>query len=338
MNADAYPQEVLADEEPKYLRRQKPLEIKRRKFGKKAWKTYARVAVWSMAGVALAGAGYLVGHFLLDSKEMALLRPDQLTLKDAHYVPTSKVMEIFRVDRNHSVLRVPLDERRRQLEAIPWVEHATVMRALPNRIEVVIKERTPIAFLREGSVLALVDAHGVILERPLKADFHFPVVTGISEEMPMEDREQRMQMYSSFAEQVESAKAGAMDQVNEVDLTEAKNLTATIIGLQAGVPSANVPPGSASGPYGGDPEALVVHFGDTDFKDRYLALISDIGKWNTAKGRLKSVDLRFTGEAVAVPETTLVAQNTEPAAAPAKAAASVPAKHSHPATRQKHSR
>ncbi|MGC2717956.1 MAG: FtsQ-type POTRA domain-containing protein [Candidatus Acidiferrales bacterium] len=337
MNADAYPQEVLADEEPKYLRRQKPLEIKRRKFGKKAWKTYARLAVWSMAGVVFAGTGYLVGNFLLSSKEMALLRPDQLTLKNAHYVATSKVMEIFRADRNRSVLRVPLEERRRQLEAIPWVEHATVMRALPNRIEVDIKERTPIAFLREGNVLALVDAHGVILERPLKADFHFPVVTGISEDMPLEDREQRMQMYSSFSEQVESAKAGAMDQVNEVDLTEAKNLSATIIGLQSGVPSANVPSGSASGPYGGDPEPLVVHFGDTDFKDRYLALISDIGKWNTAKGRLKSVDLRFTGEAVAVPETTLLAQNTEPAAAPAKAAASAPAKRSHPAPKR-HSR
>jgi hypothetical protein len=186
--------------------------------------------------------------------------------------------------------------------------------------------------------LALVDAHGVILERPLKADFHFPVVTGISEDMPLEDREQRMQMYSSFSEQVESAKPGAMDQVSEVDLTEAKNLSAAIIGLQSGVPSANVPAGSASGPYGGDPEPLIVHFGDTDFKDRYLALISDIGKWNTAKGRLKSVDLRFAGEAVAVPETTLLAQNTEPAVAPAKAPASAPAKHAHPATKQKHSR
>ena len=47
MDADAYPQEVLADEEPKYLRRQKPLEIKRRKFGRKAWKTYLRVTLWA---------------------------------------------------------------------------------------------------------------------------------------------------------------------------------------------------------------------------------------------------------------------------------------------------
>ena len=44
MDADAYPPEVLADDEPRYLRRQKPVEIKRRKFGRKAWLTYLRVS------------------------------------------------------------------------------------------------------------------------------------------------------------------------------------------------------------------------------------------------------------------------------------------------------
>jgi cell division protein FtsQ len=341
-NADAYPQEVLADEEPKYLRRQKPLEIKRRKFGKKAWRGYAKVAVWSVAGITLAGTAYVLGHFLLDAKEMALLRSDQIQIRNAHYVPVTNVMEIFRSDRNHSVLRIPLDERRKQLEALPWVEHATVIRALPNRLDVEITERTPIAFLREGDTLALVDVHGVILERPLKANFHFPVVTGIGPDMPLEDREQRMQMFAGFSEQAEAAHAGAMDQVSEVDLTEAKNLTASIIGLQAGVASFTAPSGEASGPFGGDPMPLIVHFGDSDFKDRYLALISDIGKWNTAKGRLKSVDLRFTGEAVAVPESTLLAQNTEPtahplAAAPLHAAPST-TKHAHVAAKSKHSR
>ena len=52
MDADAYPPEVLAEEEPRYLRRQKPVEIKRRKFGRKAWKTYLRVTAWVVVGSA----------------------------------------------------------------------------------------------------------------------------------------------------------------------------------------------------------------------------------------------------------------------------------------------
>ena len=86
MDADAYPQEVLADEEPKYLRRQKPLEIKRRKFGKKAWKRYLRALFWTGTAAVGAGTAYLVGHFLLASKEMALMRPDQIQIEQNHYV------------------------------------------------------------------------------------------------------------------------------------------------------------------------------------------------------------------------------------------------------------
>ena len=360
MDADAYPQEVLADEEPKYLRRQKPLEIKRRKFGKKAWKTYLRVAFWSVIALAAAATSYALGHYLLVSPEMALIHSDQVQITGNQYVPRGRVLEIFTADRNRSVLRIPLNERRRQLETIPWVEQATVRRALPNRIEVEITERTPIAFLREGSDLALVDVHGVILDRPLKGNFHFPVVTGMGADMPIEDRELRMHMFAGFSQQVESARGGAMDQVSEVDLTEAKDLRATISGLQV----TNSSGGAAGNDAWGNVDApIVVHFGDSDFQSKYLTVLNDIGQWRAAAGRVESVDLRFNGEAVVNPDRTILALKKDPppitdaapkvaathpiapaqpvvhpsapakAAAPPKAAKTTPAKSSAKATK-----
>ena len=162
---------------------------------------------------------------------MALVHPEQVVLTGTHYVAPASVLEIFAADRGKSVLRIPLDERRRQLEALPWIEQATVRRALPNRIEVEITERTPVAFVRESSDMALVDVHGVILERPLEGNFHFPVVTGIGADMALEDREKRMQLYSGFAQQIETAHAGALDQVSEVDLADERDLRATLTGL-----------------------------------------------------------------------------------------------------------
>jgi cell division protein FtsQ len=309
MDADAYPQEVLADEEPKYLRRQKPLEIKRRKFGKKAWKTYLRVGFWSVIALAAAATSYALGHYLLVSPEMALIRSDQVEVAGNQYVPRGRVLEIFAADRNRSVLRVPLNERRRQIETIPWVEQATVRRALPNRIEVEITERTPIAFLREGSGLALVDVHGVILDRPLKGNFHFPVITGIGADMPIEDREPRMQMFAGFSQQVESARGGAMDQVSEVDLTEAKDLRATISGLQVTSTSGGA---AANDGWGNTDAPIVVHFGDSDFQSKYLTVLNDIGQWRAAAGRVESVDLRFNGEAVVNPDRTILALKKDP--------------------------
>ena len=352
IDAEVYPQEVLADEEPKYLRRQKPLEIKRRKFGKKAWKTYLRVIVGTAAAAGGVGIVYMVGHFLLASQEMALIRPEQIQVAQNHYVSPSSVREIFRVDRGHSVLRIPLNERRRQIETLPWVEQASVLRALPNTIKVEIRERTPIAFLRDGSDLALIDVHGVILDRPLKGNFHFPVITGISSDMPIEDRELRMRLFASFSQQVESVRGGAMDQVSEVDLTEAKDLCARITGLQGGSVSGGVNGTANSGGQSNNADSpILIHFGDSDFENKFLTVLNDMGQWRAGAGSVESVDLRFNGEAVVNPDPTLVAKQQEPLAAiptpkAAPAARPKPAhvtsrsakksatKHSHPAAQR----
>src|ERR1700689_3989234 len=66
------PPEALADDEPRYLRRQKPLEIRRRKFGRKSWPAYRR---WLLAGT-LAVAGSALAYegicFLLFSPRVLL--------------------------------------------------------------------------------------------------------------------------------------------------------------------------------------------------------------------------------------------------------------------------
>ncbi|HKF50815.1 MAG TPA: FtsQ-type POTRA domain-containing protein, partial [Candidatus Acidoferrales bacterium] len=167
IDAEAYPQEVLAEEEPRYLRRQKPVEIKRRKFGKKAWQGYLRAALVFVIVTAGAAALFAIGEFLLTSPTMALASPSQVDLTGNHFASRASILDIFSADRGKSVLRVPLAQRRAQIEALSWVERATVRRALPNRIEVEIVERTPIAFLRDGTDLFLVDKAGMILDRPL---------------------------------------------------------------------------------------------------------------------------------------------------------------------------
>ncbi len=300
MDADAFPREALADDEPKYLRRQKPVEIKRRKFGRKAWSAYLRVAVWSVAGAGGAWLAYEFAHFLLFSPLLALRHPEQVEIKNNRNVTRASVLEIFKADRGRSLLRIPLDERRRQLETIPWVESATVRRALPDNIEIEIVERTPIAFLRQGNDMSLVDLHGVILERPLKASFHFPVVSGLATEMPLEERERRMQLFSTFSQQIESVRPGAMEKVSEVDLSDANDLRASIAGLP-GSRVTNTPGAKADAP-------ILVHFGASDFGGKYQTLLANIGQYRATAGCVDSVDLRFNRIAVVNPDATGCAQ------------------------------
>lgn len=302
MDAETFPQEILADEEPKYLRRQKPLEIKRRKFGRRTWNSFFRLSVWVGAGLAGAWLTYAGAHFLLTAPQMELIHPEQVGISGNHFVSRTAVLETFVPDRGKSILRIPIDARRDQIETLPWVEHATVRRALPNRIQVDIVERTPIAFLREGSNMSLIDAQGVILAPPLRADFHFPVVTGIFSGMPIDERQKRMQLFQGFSQQVEDARPGAMNQVSEIDLSDANDLTASITGLQKS---------SSAQPDGSTRTAdlpVTVHFGNTDFGGKFTTLMDNFAQWRATAGQVDSVDLRFSREAVVNPEIAAVAQ------------------------------
>ena len=128
-------------------------------------------------------------------------------------------------------------------------------------------------------------------------------------DMPIEDRELRMQMFAGFSQQVEAARGGAMDQVSEVDLSEAKDLRATISGLQVANTSGGA---SANDGWGNTDAPIIVHFGDNDFLSKYLTVLNDIGQWRAAAGRVESVDLRFNGEAVVNPDRTILAMKKDP--------------------------
>ncbi len=174
------------------------------------------------------------------------------------------VLDVFASDRGRSVLRIPLAERRRELESIPWIEQATLRRVLPSTIEVEIVERTPIAFLRQARDMAFCGCARRDPRGFSQGNFRFPVVTGISADMSPEEREKRMQLFAGFTQQVASARAGAMEQVSEVDLSDAHDLRATLTGLQT--VSAG---GTSSETWGQGDAPVLVNFGDGDFEGKY---------------------------------------------------------------------
>jgi cell division protein FtsQ len=287
-DADTYRPELLGDEEPRYLRRQKPVEIRRKKFSGRSWPFYRRILFYGVVGIAGASAAWTAGRFLLYGQPMLLIKPEQIEINGNHIVSREAVLQQFVRDRGRSVLRVPLDSRRSALEEISWVESATVQRILPNRIRIDLIERTPIAFLRNGTELALVDAHGAILDRPRGEDLQFPIVTGLSENMPREERGKRMQTYQEFMNDIDLVRSGSSDRVSEIDLANPKDLRAVMTGIAN--PS--------------DPQALTIHFGASDFTGKYRMVVENFAQWQASNGRVHSIDLQYAKQVVLNPDTT----------------------------------
>jgi cell division protein FtsQ len=287
--ADSYRPELVADDEPRYLRRQKPVEIRRKKFSGRGWPFYRRLLILTFAGAAGVAAAIFGTRFLLYSPTMLLLKPDQIELTGNHIVSREAVLQQFVHDRNQSVLRVALDARRSAIEQIPWVESASVQRILPNRIRVELTERTPVAFARNGNELALIDAHGVILERPHGEDLRFPIVSGVSEDLPHDQREKRMQIYQEFVKGIDMVRAGSSEGVSELDLSNPKDLRVVMTGL--------------AGPT--DSQAVTIHFGAGEFTGKYKMLVDNFSQWQANTGRVQSIDLQYMRQVVVNPDASV---------------------------------
>lgn len=284
--ADRYRPELIADDEPRYLRRQKPVEIRRKKFGAKGWQFYRRVLLWSVLAAAFIAAAFFIYQFATSSPLLLLKKPDQVAIVGNHIVSREAMLKEFVRDANQSVLQIPLDQRRDEIEQIPWVESASVQRILPNRIRVQITERTPIAFLRSGTELALIDAHGVILDRPEGEDFQFPIVSGVGENLQRDERERRMQLYQEFMKDIDLVRSESSYRVSEVDLSNPKDFRAVMAGFPGANPS----------------QAVTIHFGQGDFIGKYRMLVENFAQWQANAGCVQSVDLQFTRQVVLNPD------------------------------------
>jgi len=275
--AEPYRPELIAEDEPRYLRRQKPVEIRRKKFAGKGWIFYRQVLGWSLFFIALAAVAVVSIRFLLYSPTMLLLKPDQIELAGNKVVAREVVLQQFMPDRNRSVLQIPLDERRAELQKIPWIESATLQRVLPNRIRIELTERTPVAFSRNGNELSLIDRHGVLLDRPEGEDLHFPIVSGVSADVPDDQREKRIQLYQELIKDLELVRSGSSEDISEVDLSDPKDLRVVMTGLSRAASSL----------------ALTIHFGGADFKEKYRKLVENFSEWQAKNGCFRSIDLRY---------------------------------------------
>ncbi len=93
--------------------------------------------------------------------------------------PTDAIIAALEVEVGTPILRLDPQAARRRIEAIGWVESASVERRLPSTVFVRLVERTPIALWRQPDGLVALDRAGVVMGAEPVPDFaHLLVVEG----------------------------------------------------------------------------------------------------------------------------------------------------------------
>ena len=226
----------------------------------------------------------------------------------------SDLLSVFGSDIGRNLFFVPLAKRRAELEQVPWVRKATVMRLMPNQLRVAIVERIPVAFVQVHGRVELADADGVILtltpQQMAARHYSFPVVNGINPADPLSVRGARMLVYQRFLNELDATGEHISAHLSEVDLADPEDVRATV-------------PANGSD--------LILHFGDDDFLPRWRNYQAHIAQWQQQYPHLASIDLRYEHEVVLKmagdPGTgTAPATEPKPAPAPKSAAPAPPAK------------
>src|SRR6266498_1677781 len=85
-DAESYRPELVENDEPRYLRRQKPVEIRRKKFGGKNLSRYRTMFGRLVIAAGCGVVAYVAGDFLLHSPKVLLLKPEQVEVTGNHIV------------------------------------------------------------------------------------------------------------------------------------------------------------------------------------------------------------------------------------------------------------
>ena len=301
---DARLVDLEAEQESPFLRGQKRVSVRRGSLPKKTanrllWVVFALVvlAILGSAGLGLYRYGKHSWRFRIESS-------DQIEVTGAQHVAHAQIMEVMGGDIGRNIFFVPLAQRKQQLEQIPWVESASVMRFVPNRLRIEIHERTPVAFARVGSHISLIDAGGTLMELAPggKHKYSFAVITGMNSGEPLSTRAARMKNYNDLVRELDSSGAHYSQELSEVDLSDPEDV--------------KVLAADSNG-------EVLVHLGSGNYLQRYKTFVTHVQQWRQQFDKLESVDLRYDGQIIVNPDLNGMAR--QPALTPTAAKAAMAA-------------
>jgi cell division protein FtsQ len=106
--------------------------------------------------------GWLAYTWVIRSKAFQIAGVD---VAGVRHLSENELKNIAGVFTGQNIFRVNLEEAARSARANPWVKEVRIYRRLPNRVSMVVSERSPVAVLDTGSGQYLVDGEGVIIDR-----------------------------------------------------------------------------------------------------------------------------------------------------------------------------
>jgi len=165
-------------------------------------------------------------RFLLATTEVGVHAIPAVQVAGGSPAVVEAVRRQFNPDAGRSVFTIPIEERRRAIERIPWVWQAAVSRVWPDRIIVRVVERTPVAYVPAPANASAhapgamyIDAEGLLL--PIQnRTYRVPVLNGVTPAQAPEERARRVRLMQRLLTEL----GPHARSVSEIDVRDVRNL------------------------------------------------------------------------------------------------------------------
>ncbi len=127
-------------------------------IGKKA--AIGLLASTALYGLVLGGqATTLVGH----ATAMVGLKVHEVRIKGQLEASERDIIRSLDLKNHASMIMFDAAAARQRIQSMPWVEEVSIRKTYPGSVDIVIKERKPLALWQSGKVVSILDPEGRII-------------------------------------------------------------------------------------------------------------------------------------------------------------------------------
>ena len=125
-------------------------------------------------------AGYFKADLLLDEfNRIAIARgftPQIIEITGRNHTDKQDIAAVANQIKGKSILAIDLMAMREDILQLGWVEDVVIIRTLPDKLEIRLSERQPVALLQSAKGHQLIDASGAVIHGANPADFNHLIV------------------------------------------------------------------------------------------------------------------------------------------------------------------
>jgi cell division protein FtsQ len=277
-------------------RRFRRAQVKPARQRKASLARLARAARLLAALGAVGVCSYYGAHAVAQART---LQVQDILVQGNRHLARGEVLALVEGLRGEHILATDLDQWRRRLLGSPWVEFVALRRVLPSTVEIVIRERRPLALARLGDSLYLIDEEGLVIDDygPNYAQLDLPIVDGLAGGPPTAgptiDPARAL-----LAGRVIAALGARQELLQRVSQLDVSNPHDAVILL--------------------DQDPAFVHVGEDEFLERLQAYLDLSGALRARVPEIEYADLRFADRVYVRPARGGARRTAAPVAAPAR--------------------